>query len=641
MGIIRALAAVCAALALCAAPAGAQSQTDAPQPLERARVAAFMDGAVRALMDNRDIAGVTTAIIDRQGVVLARGYGEAGEGRAVDADTLFRVGSISKTPTWIAIMQLVDEGKLTLDDPVNDHLPEDLRIPDEGFDEPIRIRHLMTHTPGFEDSAIGHLFVPGPERLLPLERYLARYRVHRVRPAGSLAVYSNYGADLAGAIVAHESGSDFPTYVETRIFAPLGMTSSSYREPYPDELVQSRGLPAPLAPELAARITEGYAYRVGQFEAQPFEYIAHMAAAGSMSSSANDMALYMAALLDPARMSEAGVLRAETATALAEPLHANIEGWGAWRHGFMTIDLGGGRWAFGHGGDTIYQHSMMLVSRDLGAGVFMSTNTEAGPRLLGSTLQAFFAEFFPGQDPPARAEVSREETQRYAGTYRGMRRPYHRTERALFALIGAAPIAAAPNGDLIIPRGGEVQRFVPMGDGVYRSDNGAARIAFREVDGRMRLYDSWGLAPLERIGFFESPNWLALISALGLIVALWGVIAGARRIIAGKESRAALVFDGLCLIWLIAFGLMAAAILPWTDQAAVIFHYPGVLFPIACWAALIAALATPAALLLALLLWRPKDWSWLRWTRAGAGVAVFAGLGLTLWQFGFLGYSGF
>jgi CubicO group peptidase (beta-lactamase class C family) len=631
------LAAICAALVLLTAPAHAQ----APAPLDRDRVATFIDGAVAALMDSRHVAGVTVAVVDREGVVLARGYGQAGENRAVDADTLFRVGSISKTPTWLAIMQLVDDGKLTLDDPINDHLPEALRVPDEGFDEPIRIRHLMTHTPGFEDSALGHLFVPGPDRVLNMQDYLARYRVHRVRPAGSLAVYSNYGANLAGAIVAHETGGDFATYAETRIFRPLGMTSTTYREPYPAAIAAANSLPAPIAPDLALRISEGYRYLNGAYEAQPFEYVTHMAAAGSMSSSANDMARYMAALLSPEQMAAVQVLRSETAAGLTQPMHANFEGWGEWRHGFMSMDLGGGRWAYGHGGDTLFQHSAMLVSPELGFGIFVSTNTETGPLLEFPMIYAFVRAFFPESNTPAHAAaVTQAESARYAGTYRGFRRPYYRTERALFSLIGAAPITTAENGDLIIP-GPEPERMEPLGDGVYRSTSGPNRVAFREVEGRMRMYDSAGLAPMERIGFLQSPEWLGLIAGLGAIVALWGVIAGARRIFARKETRAALIFDGLCLIWLVAGVLMAAALLPWTDQSTVLFGYPGPLFPIACWMLAVAAIATPVALSLALLVWRPTDWLWPRWARAGAAVAVFATLSISLWDWGLLGYSGF
>lgn len=91
---------------------------------------------------------------------MAHGYGAAAVApyRKADADALFRVGSISKTLVWIAVMQLVEQGKLSLDDPINDRLPPALQVPDEGFTKPILVRHLMTHTAGFEDSTEAFLF---------------------------------------------------------------------------------------------------------------------------------------------------------------------------------------------------------------------------------------------------------------------------------------------------------------------------------------------------------------------------------------------------------------------------------------------------------------------------------------------------
>ena len=118
--LLRSLMSLALAIALGAADAVAQTQG----PVERAKMEGFVDGAVREAMRAETIAGASVAIVDRAGVVMARGYGAAAfePYRKVDPDTLFRVGSISKTPVWIAIMQLVEEGKLSLDDPINDRL---------------------------------------------------------------------------------------------------------------------------------------------------------------------------------------------------------------------------------------------------------------------------------------------------------------------------------------------------------------------------------------------------------------------------------------------------------------------------------------------------------------------------------------
>jgi len=621
----------------------AVAQTVAPAPLDGARVEAFMSGAARQAMRDDRIVGVSVAVIDPSGVLMARGYGRAGPDRDVDADTLFRIGSISKTFTWIAIMQLVEAGALTLDDPVNDHLPRALHIPGDGFSEPILVRHLLTHSAGFEDSALGHLFVNRPEAVTSLSAYLARYRVRRVRPPGTLSVYSNYGAALAGAIVEHESGLDWATYAEARILRPLGMASSTFREGYSPEIASANALPAPAPAEVLARITEGFRMNQGQMQAAGFEYIMQIAPAGGMSASANDMALYMQALLDPARMAAAGVLSEAVARQLSEPIFANDERLGSWRHGFMTFDLGGGRWAYGHGGDTIYQHSEMLVSPELGFGVFVTINTASAlSRAPGSVAEAFVAEFYP-PPAPVRAEMSATDSLRYVGTYSTLRRAYYRTERGLFRVFASVDVVATDNADLMVTGGVLPQRLMPLGDGVYQSVDGVNRVAFREVDGVMRMYDPYGLAPADRIGFFQSANWFNIALGLGVLGALWGVVAGIRRAVMGKESIGALIFDALCLIWLIALTTTFIALAPWldSDQGVVLFGYPGTLFPIACWLLAGAAAATVVSLLLALTLARPKDWSWLRWTRAGAGVAVFAALSVTLWDWGMLGFSGF
>jgi CubicO group peptidase (beta-lactamase class C family) len=143
------------------------------QPIPQAELEPFIDGFVTARVIANRIVGATVAVVQDGELRLAKGYGFADleTGRRVDPDeTLFRIGSITKTFTYIAAMRLVEAGQLSLDDPVNDHLRAELRVPDDGFDEPIRIRDLMTHQPGFEDRALGVLFAREPADIRPLPR---------------------------------------------------------------------------------------------------------------------------------------------------------------------------------------------------------------------------------------------------------------------------------------------------------------------------------------------------------------------------------------------------------------------------------------------------------------------------------------
>jgi CubicO group peptidase (beta-lactamase class C family) len=473
------------------APAQTQSHVD------RTTIEAFVDGAVREAVRADHIAGVSIAIVDRAGVVMARGYGAAAFDpyRKADADTLFRVGSISKTPVWIAIMQLVEQGKLSLDDPINNRLPPSLQVPDEGFQKPILVRHLMTHTAGFEDSTEG-LFVHDPTKLMTLDQSLAAYRVHRVREPGTLAVYSNYGAALAGALVAHVAGETWQDYAERRILRPLGLATATYREPYPESVATARDLPEPMAAEVLAKTTNGFSWSSGAYHTQPFEYVSDDAPAGTLSASANDMAKYMQALLDPELMANAGVLKVETALALRQPLFANTPELGAMLHGFFDLSASRGRSGFGHGGALVFQKSTMEVYPDEGFAIFISANTPAGGTLLDKLPALLLDLAYPMTLPAApRAKDAETEGARVAGVYRGLRVATYRSEAPLNRYFSGFTVRALPSGNIVVA--GD-RRYRPIGDGVFASIADHERIAFHERGGRMTMFDSSGLSRRSR-----------------------------------------------------------------------------------------------------------------------------------------------
>jgi CubicO group peptidase (beta-lactamase class C family) len=145
--------------------------------MSRPELEAFVDGVVRRAMTRDHIAGVTISVVQDGQVVLKKGYGFAnlGQRKAVDPDkTLFRVASISKTFTWIALMNEIESGHMRLDGPVNLYLPEPLQLKDQGKKTQVRLRDLMTHTGGFEDRALGQLFERDPNRVRPWPTICAR-----------------------------------------------------------------------------------------------------------------------------------------------------------------------------------------------------------------------------------------------------------------------------------------------------------------------------------------------------------------------------------------------------------------------------------------------------------------------------------
>ncbi len=633
------------ALACAATMAAGGVVAQSPAPLDRAKVSAFVDGAVEDAMRTNHIAGVSVAVVDRSGVVMTRGYGVAALSprREANADTLFRVGSISKTGVWISLMQLVQAGKVGLDDPINQHLPPDLQIDSRGFKQPIRVRDLMNHSGGFEDSVLEGFIIHDQNRLIPLASFLRTHRLHRVREAGQVSAYSNYGAILASAIVTHESGQLWEDYAEQHVFRPLGMADTTYRQPYPAALAARLGLPTPMPAGAVARLADSFSYSGGMLKPQGFEYVNGGEPVGALSASANDMARYMQALLDPRVMQQAGVLNADTVLAMRTGLPVQAPQVAIWRHGFMDFSAALGRPAFGHGGDLIYQHAMMIIDPDDGVAIFVAVNTPSGTPLL-SALPKNLLNTFVGPAPPAppappKVADAKAESAKVVGRYEGLRKPAFRSERAFMRLLMGSQVTATSDGDILI--GGE--RFYPIGHGQFQRADDPGRIAFAETGGHMRLYDSDATNPSDRIGFFDSSAWLQLIAVLGLFVAVWGALSFWMKV--GRKAepgrRAGLMLDGLCLVWAGAFTLTFVALAPTLgDPSAIVFTYPGQLLPIGLWALALAAAATPIAAVAALGPWRPKDWSPWRWVKQLLALAILAALALTLLNWGFLGYSG-
>ena len=402
----------------------------------------------------------------------------------------------------------------------------------------------MTHTAGFEDS-VEDLFVHDPAKLLALDESLVAHRVHRVREPGTLAVYSNYGAALAGALVAHVAGEPWQDYAERRILRPLGMATATYREPYPESVAATRGLPQPMSPEILAKTTNGFSWAGGAYHKQPFEYVSNYAPAGAMSASANDMAAYMQALLDPERMAKAGVLKAETALALREPLFSNTPELAPMLHGFFDLGTTRGRRGFGHTGSLVFQKSTMEIYPEEGFAIFVSANTPAGGTLLDKLPDLLLDVFYPKTHPaPPRAKDPQAEAAKVAGVYRSLRVPTYRSEAPPVRYVSEFAVRSLPGGDIVVAGS---RRYKPLGEGVFGSIADHDRIAFHDLDGRMRMFDASGVFPADRIGFFETRRWLRWIAGAAAALALWAIVATVERFIRGdrRGRAAAMVLDAL------------------------------------------------------------------------------------------------
>jgi len=531
------LVAFVAATALSARPFAAGGDTAyrpveaaAPRPLPGGglrspeELESFVDGFVSAEREAYDLAGITVAVVKDGQVYFAKGYGWADVEQQVPAnasETLFRPGSVSKLFTWTAVMQLVEQGKLDLDADVNSYLTQ-FKVP-ATFEAPITLRHALTHTVGMEDGGIGYLMARTPQEIVPMARSLAAHVPVRVRPVGSSteglsSSYSNWATALAGLVVANVSGVSFEDYVQDNILRPLGMESSTFKEPLPEPLQK--------------RMSNGYSFEAGAFEPKGYEYIANFGPAGSLAATSTDMARFMIAHLQQGALGEARILKPETVKAMHARVfspHPAVDGSGL---GFYETYMNGRR-VIGHGGDTNYFHTELGLLEEEGVGFFACVNTGGKAALVPRHFaRAFMEHYFPAQLPAVKPPADfASRAAKYAGRYRALRHSHTSFEK-VFALLGGTTVTATPDNKLVIPGLlGDVKQYVEVAPGIVREAEGDRTIAFLE-DGKGEVVGMVGqlaFIPFYKLHWYDaSPFHLALLG-FSLLLFLVAVVVALRH----------------------------------------------------------------------------------------------------------------
>ncbi|MGH7649767.1 MAG: serine hydrolase [Gemmatimonadaceae bacterium] len=527
---------------------------------DTAALGAFLDGAFHQFIDQLHVRGAVVAVVKDGRVLYSRGYGYADVAGRVPIDpatSLFRIGSTSKLFTWTAVMQLVQQGKLNLDADVNTYL-KDFKIP-EAFGKPVTLRNLMTHSPGFEDGALGYLIASDSTRVKSIDETLKEHMPARVRPPGVLSSYSNYGAALAGLIVQNVSGMPFNDYIRRNILDPLDMHHATFQEP----------LPADLKPDMVTASV----YENGVYTAKPFEYVGGFRPAGSGSMSALDMTHFMIAHLQDVRYGSTRILDSATAEQMHARTFANDPRLPGMALGFYEQPMNGVR-VIGHEGDTQYFHTAMFIVPNAQVGIFMSYVGSGAEPLREGILRAFFDRYFPAPPmviPPAPADFAKDAA-KYAGAYRFARHSSTKIDKALLAASSSISISVLPaKGRLLVSGlGDHPDQFAPIGNGLFAQVDGKNIIGFtQDASGAVTRFSVAALPFMgtERVPWHDSPalwHFLLGISTLVFLAVLTTVFYRRKRI---KELppeqkrlvRLALATAGWFFVTCIALGVVIAS----------------------------------------------------------------------------------
>ncbi len=416
-------------------------------------IAETMDEQIEETFKKANIPNAAVSIVYNNEIIYEKGYGfsEMKTKTSVDPETsLFRIGSISKLITWTAVMQLVEQGKLDLDTDINAYI--DFEIPTSLGSNPITLRHLLTHTPGFEDYS-SEIFTLEEENLLPLREYVRNSLPKRIFPAGEMLAYSNYGTALAGYIVEQISGLPYSTYVEDNIFSKLDMHHSTFEQPLPETLLKKSVI--------------AYRFVEGDFLEADFEFLPEPA--GAMSSSASDMANFMIAYLQKGHFGDELILEEKTIQEMFRQQfthHSDLDGMGL---GFIQGTVNEKKILF-HGGSTMMFNSMLYLLPEENLGIFISYS--GGNHLLHNEIfQQFMDQYFPSDEVAIAplTEGSKANTESYVGEYQQNRKSITTKDKLLSLVTGIIRVKSNDDGNINVTLGGETNQFYQMEPGVFKN----------------------------------------------------------------------------------------------------------------------------------------------------------------------------
>jgi len=310
-------------------------------------------------MRDKSLPALSIALVEGNRIVWARGFGEADPDKHVPAtaETIYRVGSVSKLFTDIGIMQLVEHERVSLDAPVSRYLPD--FHPTNPFGTPITLRELTSHRAGLvREPPVGHYFdTTSP----PISATVASLNGTTLiyKPATHIK-YSNAGIAVVGDVLEKVGGEPFASYLSSHVLAPLGMEESAFE----------------LTPALAPRLAVGYmwTYDGRRFPAPGFQL--GESPAGSLYTTVTDLSRFMSAMFARGQSARERVLQRESVESMWAPQFAPAGARTGFGIGFRIDTLDGHR-SVGHGGAIYGFATQALMLPDDSLGVAIVTTLDA------------------------------------------------------------------------------------------------------------------------------------------------------------------------------------------------------------------------------------------------------------------------
>ena len=329
----------------------------------------YLTGYIEGQMKKSGVVGVSVAVVNDRELLWMRGFGYADKERGIEVTpgTLFDPASVTKVFTATALMQLVEQGKVDLDRPVTDYLPEfSMKSRFSATSDDITVRQLCTHHSGIPGDRFKGMLSNNPEAFVKYKnRFLSFPEVlqdeYLAHPPGHTWAYSNIGVSLLGCIIDRVSGSSYFEYMKDSVLDPVGMTNSTFD----------------MDAAVISRLTKGY--EKGKEVPLLFE---ETIPAGSLTVNAEEMALFLMSYLDE---TDTRLLRSETKEEMFTRQNAQVKRdidfaqglvWMIGDFGFENL----GRIVFHDGGEW-WSNARVMLLLDENIGFAILTNSAEGSAL--------------------------------------------------------------------------------------------------------------------------------------------------------------------------------------------------------------------------------------------------------------------
>ena len=327
-----------------------------------------LTGLIERTLADHGIPSMSIALVRGDSIVwkAAFGYSNMRMHTPATTETLYSTGSSFKSVTATAVMQLVDQGKIRLDDPINRYLGES-QVQDQR-EKPVTFTHLLSHWSGLKNGAETQ---PVWGRKLPKTLEAMTVGLSSVRAPEEKWEYNNFAYGTAGLLVQKISGIEYEKYMVDHVLKPLGVTTAHPVYPSP-EMVERMALPYKAGGSLGKPEPEVQVH----FDVYP---------AGDIYLTAEDMARYLAAQLNGGVHNGVRILSEESVREMHKERFGGDYGFGFW----MVHDSASGHTLIHHGGAIGGQRAFLIGDIDARVGVYYMTNSD----------------FLPDANPPAESEI--------------------------------------------------------------------------------------------------------------------------------------------------------------------------------------------------------------------------------------------